>query len=308
MTAELQHGSQDRATVLPPPRSAGGRACPVPAPQSARDGLGPAHAALTLCSQALGGLMHREATATRRCAPGRLLDRAARRLRTTSQLPHRDAMEVLFPRATNHPSARWVYHDERWTRIVHRWEHRALLRAGRSLVVDDEDDQAPPPRSGVRLGPGGAIMANVPEGDEDRWVYLHLKPSQNQWRDFRWSFTALRDTSFREFQIAFRYVDFYNRYRFRHESGHLYFDVVRNGRFFNGIGRTPFAMDAGRPYRFEVDVRGNRFRLTVDGRLQLDEFDPFGLFPRGSIAVILWESGPRPAIAASVTDIQAVEI
>jgi hypothetical protein len=236
---------------------------------------------------------------------GRQLGAAARllRLRYTPPEPWHTRGVTLYPRLDS--ASEWTYHDERWVRVVHRWEHRQMLREGRSLVVAD-NQQTPP--AIVGLQDPTVIRADVPADGEERWVCVYLDPVQNQWRNFRWSFTARRDSSFREFQFAFRYVDFYNRYRFRQEDDQLHFDVVQEGVFYNSIAVVPLRMEMGRDYHFDVEVREQRFLLYVDGHLMLDEVDPLDLIRRGSIAVILWENDLETPIKAVLEKIRVEEI
>ena len=236
---------------------------------------------------------------------GRALDALGRSLRRRwSPLEPRPPKRVLWPRQSDHPAARWVYRNEDWGRVVDRWEHRRALQQGEALLVEDLEQR---PAVGVRVVPD-SIRAAVEAGGRERWVYLYIDPQQNLWRDFRWSFRARRGSEFRELQFGFRYVDFYNRYRFRHQDDCLYFDIVCNGAFYNSIQRIPFVMNLGQDYFFEIEARGNRFTLTVDGVLSIDERDSLNLFPRGSAAVILFQDDGRSPIAASIEDIRVVEI
>lgn len=211
---------------------------------------------------------------------------------------------ALFP-VPGAPLGGWTFHDERWARIAHRWEHRRLLRQGRALVVDDERQE---PSAGVVCSEDGSIAVDIQADGGERWVWLHLDPGRNLWRNFRWEFTARRDSRFRELQFGFRYNDFYNRYRFRHEADSLHFDIVANGRFRNGIHRKPFRMEPGRDHRYAIEARDDRFILTVDGSVVLDEVDGRQRFPRGSIAIVLWENDGRTPIRATITDIRAWEL
>lgn len=229
-----------------------------------------------------------------------------RRLRSRlSPWEPRPALGVLYPIGEEGLGGGWVYHDETWVRVIHRFEHRRLLREGRALVVKDNQQ---PMSDEVVCRADGSIWADVAPHTQQEWVWLHLDPSQNLWKDFRWEFTARRDTPFRELQFGFRYVDFYNRYRFRHEGDYLHFDIVVNGAFWNSIHQVPFVMEIGRKYRWRIEARDNRFILAIDGVVLLDELDKRRLFPRGSIAVIFWEDDARTPIRASITDNNAIEI
>lgn len=210
---------------------------------------------------------------------------------------------VLFP--SREGAGEWVYHDEEWVRVLGRFEHRQLLQEGRALVVRDNHQK---PTGEVVLGSDGSVEADVAARTQQEWVWLHLDPAEHSWRDVRWEFTVRRDTNFRELQFGFRYVDFYNRYRFRHEDGHLHFDIVVNGRFENSVTRVPFEMTLGRDYRWVIGVQDNRFVLWIDDELLMDEVDGRRLFPRGSIAVILWENDGQTPIRASVREMRVIEL
>lgn len=210
----------------------------------------------------------------------------------------------LFPLPDAPRSGGWTYRDQDWIRVIHRAEHRRLLGEGRALTVIDNEQQ---PAADVVCGPDGSITADVAATSRQTWVWLYLDPSRHSWADFRWEFTVRRESNFRELQFGFRYVDFYNRYRFRHEAGHLHFDIAVNGVFRNSICQVPFHMNLGQEYRFAIEARDHRFVLKVDGVVMLDEIDRERLFPRGSIAIIFWESDGKTAVKSRVADITVVE-
>jgi hypothetical protein len=253
----------------------------------------------------MAGLSSRLAETLRRSLAGRCIKKSRRFFRMRyAPLRSRPAQRTLFPQEHDLPHGGWTYHDENWVRVIHRHEHRRLLAEGRSLSVVDNPQE---PSDEVVCGPDGSIVARVPPGPPQRWVWLHLDPVGNLWRDFRWDMTVRRDSAFRELQFGFRYLDFYNRYRFRHEDEQLHFDIVVNGAFRNSIHSVPFPMTLGRDYRYTIEARDNRFVLAVDGQVMLDEVDRERLFPRGSIAVIFWESDNSTPVAASIRDIRVVE-
>lgn len=199
----------------------------------------------------------------------------------------------------------WSYHDERWERVINRWEHRRQLQEGRALTVCDE-----PQNPGDRLTwhDDCSLSVDVPADSKDRWVYLSLDPRTHSWRNFRWEFQVTRKTPFKELQFGFRYRDFYNRYRFRHQNNHFNYDVVANGAFDNGIGRVQYPMELGRSYNVQIQAIGNRFSLVLNGETILDEFDFDRRYPRGSCAIILWEDDDETPIQASIDDIRIVEL
>lgn len=236
----------------------------------------------------------------------KLLSTAYSRLRIALHQHKRFACSTqLLPAPGAHPTVNWIYHSENWTRIPLRHEQRRLLRAGGSLTLLDNFET---PDASVRIHKNGSISASLPPGP-DRWLYLYLRPEEHLWRDFSWKFTARRDSPFRELQFGFRYRDFYNRYRFRHENGFVWFDKVLNGRFRNGLFGARFDMQLGRDYKFEIQTTGFFSSLFIDGSCILRAFDPAGSFPQGSIAVILWEDDGATPISASVSDhsVQALQ-
>lgn len=149
--------------------------------------------------------------------------------------------EILYPL---HQSINpiWHFYTETWSKVVCRWEHRAKLNNGRSLTVADRSETLE--CTGVRYRDSG-IEVNVHPAGEEKWYYFYLSPSECIWRDFLWTFDVRRNSSFRELQFGFRYQDFYNRYRIRHEGDVLYLDKVVNGRFFNSLVRQTFVMQSG---------------------------------------------------------------
>lgn len=173
-----------------------------------------------------------------------------------------------------------------------------LRRRAIPLVLE----QPQQPAAGIALA-DHAISADVPADGAERWAYLFLDPRRHNWRNIRWSFTARRDSAFRELQFGFRYIDFYNRYRFRHEADHFHFDIVHNGVFYNDVGKAPCVMAPGRDYHIQIDVCDQRFHLAVDGETILDEVDALGLFPAGSVAIILWQNDGSTPIRTAIRDI-----
>jgi hypothetical protein len=193
--------------------------------------------------------------------------------------------------------AGWKFHDEKWIHICNRFAYRQVLASGQQLNVPEESQ---PFSAAVTLSPAGGFSFRGKNDAGDRWLYMFLDPELNGWADFSWKFRICRRTSFREFQFGFRYRDFYNRYRYRFEAEHLYFDIVSNGAFFNGLGATPLRLEIGREYEIEIRAVDCCFECKVDGvRVSLD-FDRQNRFSTGSIAIILWESGDRPDIVADL--------
>jgi len=192
----------------------------------------------------------------------------------------------------------WIFHDQTWPRIVSRFRDRILVRQGASVVADDSEQEA---GSRVRIGPANSVTFDAPLCPQN-WLYLHLDPSDHPWADYRWCFTVRRLSDFRELQFAFRYRDFYNRYRYRFEDGFLHFDIVHRGTFYNSLSRVVCPLDVDEWYRVEIEVVGNVFSCRVGGRLVSLDCDPTARFRQGPIAVILWEDDGITPIRAQVRE------
>jgi len=198
----------------------------------------------------------------------------------------------------------WQCYDERWSRVKYRWEHRAKLQQGKSLSYVSE---SPSEVTGLSIL-SDMMRVDVSANGQDRWVYCYLAPESFMWRDFRWRFKVCRLSGFRELQFGFRYRDFYNRYRFRHEEDSFHFDVVQNGMFFNSLVSRPFVMDLQRSYTIDIEARGWVLRLWVDRKLVLQYFDGQRRFREGSIAIILWEDNGCTPIQADLSEMQVEDL
>lgn len=200
---------------------------------------------------------------------------------------------------------KWVFHDERWVRIIDRAAHRKLVFAGRPLNIADNlqgfTDE-------VRFNGNNEIIFDGITKNKDEWLYLFLDPLRFSWNDFSWQFSVCKRSHFRELQFGFRYIDFYNRYRFRFEDNKICFDKVWKGRFFNNVSVVDFSMQLGVFYKIRIDVCDNNFKLFVNGKLLMDEYDFDDLFPSGSIAVILWENNGKTDIKGRMGDMNVYEL
>lgn len=209
---------------------------------------------------------------------------------------HYSRGDVLFVAGSPFDLAKWIFHDEKWIRVQHRREHRSLLASGMSLNVTDNWQE---PTGELTPSPLGDLQVDA-RATPDNWTYLYLDPEEYCWRDYSWSFNVSRRTFFRELQFGFRYRDFYNRYRYRFEAGHIFFDKVINGRFHNALKATPFRMELGVSYNVRIDACRNHFRCFVNGVLMSADYDYDRTFPVGSVALILWEDDGRTDIRATI--------
>ncbi|WIV68827.1 hypothetical protein [Natrialbaceae archaeon AArc-T1-2] len=211
--------------------------------------------------------------------------------------------KTLYPLENQDPN--WTYHTEDWERVVNRWEHRRALREGRSLTVLDNTQH---PKERLTWDGDDAFSVDVPAGKEDRWVYLYLDRVEHSWRNFQWEFVVSRESQFKELQFGFRYHDFYNRYRFRHQDNHFHYDIVLNGDFHNSLNKTPCVMSNNEEHHVVIQSIENEFILKVDGEVLLKDIDFSRYFRRGSCAIILWEDDDVTPIQAKLHSMKVQEL
>lgn len=152
----------------------------------------------------------------------------------------------------------------------------------------------------VVTGPGGSMRIRARAVTTDEWVYLYAESAAPRWFDYSWKVTFQCHTAFKELQFGFRYQDFYNRYRYRFQDGHLSFDVVTNGQFVADLSRVPCRIVLGRQYELEIRIIRNVFECWIDGVRISTDYDPSNRFPHGGVALILWEDDGHTDIAMDV--------
>jgi len=199
----------------------------------------------------------------------------------------------------------WIFHDENWERVIHRWEHRRQVQRGRVITVDDTSQKKGNAFQICRINAFHIVRKAL---SEDRWVYLHLDPAKFDWRKFRWKFRMRLRSHFLELQFGIRYRDFYNRYRFRFQEDYLFFDEVCEGRFFNSLESVNFPLELNRWYDVHIDAYEKNFMIYVDGSRLLTATDMCDRFKTGSIALILWEKNRSNEIAFDIEDICVEEL
>jgi hypothetical protein len=194
----------------------------------------------------------------------------------------------------------WIFHDENWERVIHRWEHRCQVQQGHIVTVEDTSQKK---GNAFQLCKINAFHIYRKALSEDRWVYLNLDPAKFNWSNYRWKFRMRLKSRFLELQFGIRYHDFYNRYRFRFQEDHLFFDEVYKGHFFNDFGSSHFPLELNRWYEVHIDAYKKSFMMYVDGVMLLKATDMYNRFKTGSIALILWERNKSNEIAFDIEDL-----
>ena len=227
--------------------------------------------------------------------------RMAKSLMMFSSKKKYQVSELLFDNSKSSDQKQWIFHDETWDRIVHRFEDRKRLL--NNLPIERNDDPLELTDE-VKFMEDGTIELNRKTESDEEWLYLHLDPQQFPWDNYKMTFQFKRETEFRELQFGFRYQDFYNRYRYRFERNRIFFDKVINGRFYNGLNETHFPMQLGRFYKVTIEVFKNRFKCFVDDQLKSTDIDFSKDFPKGPVAIILWENDSSTDIKGTLHSLQ----
>lgn len=199
----------------------------------------------------------------------------------------------------------WIFHDEKWERVIHRWEHRRQVQKGHIVTAEDTPQKK---GNAFELCKINAFHIYRKALSEDRWVYLNLDPAKFNWSNYRWKFRMRLKSRFLELQFGIRYHDFYNRYRFRFWEDRLFFDEVYKGHFFNSLESVDSLLELNRWYDVHIDAYEKSFMMYVDDAMLLKATDMYNRFKTGSIALILWERNRSNEIAFDIEDIRVEQL
>lgn len=195
----------------------------------------------------------------------------------------------------------WIYMDQETDLVKNRWKYRLNLKNQESFETKSNfiDFVSNDSRN---------LSFIQDELEKNKWHYLYLDPVVYYWRNFVWSFEYSCESKFHELQFGFRYVDFFNRYRYRIEDDYLHFDIVKNGAFYNSLHKVPLELELNKNYKFEVYVFKNIFKFNINGKTLSEDCDPFSFFSRGTVAIILWENSGDNLINADFKNINVHEL
>lgn len=198
----------------------------------------------------------------------------------------------------NNVSSSWLFHDETWDYIVNRWDYRNRLMKGERLELRDVTQPMSPE---VIIEKNGIVNIDCESSTNDEWIYLYLDYSKYNWLDYSCQFTIEFETSFKEFQVDFRHIDLFNRYRYRFQDAKLFFDIVHRGEFISSLSETDFDLKNNVSYDIEIKVMGDIFQIWIDGCLMSTDFGG-NKIRSGPVAIIFWEDNGKSNIKAKMHD------
>lgn len=143
-------------------------------------------------------------------------------------------------------------------------------------------------------------------GLKDDWIYFYLQDLSLH--NYTLNFDAVFQSKFREIQFGFRYLDFYNRYRFRIEDNYLHFDVVRKGQFYNSLVSVPLHLQCNKSYAFNIVVKDDKYSFLCDRKVLMTVIDRVGIFKKGAVALILWDDSGESNIEGSYQNVRFDQI
>lgn len=187
------------------------------------------------------------------------------------------------------------FKDETWERVANRWEDRKKVFLGKS--ISSQDNFCKNRKASFEMNNILFESKNV----IDNWIYIYDK---REISDFLLSFNAIFLSDFREIQFGFRHVDFYNRYRFRIETGRIHFDIHYKGKFYNSIFSREFRVVLGQTYKIELVVYQTQYSIAINDRVVLAIKEELPLLKAGTYALILWDPIGNVEIKANYLDIK----
>jgi len=189
-----------------------------------------------------------------------------------------------------------IYKNEDWQVVKKRFHDRFLVFF--NLSLDTVDNSCTDNKVKVE----GNNLFFESEGLKDDWIYFYQM--DYNLRDYELKFDAAFYSKFREIQFGFRYINFYNRYRFRVEKNRLHFDIVSKGQFYNSVHEVPLVLETNETYKFLIVVKGDQFSFVCNGKTVMTITDDLHLFEKGGVALILWDDCGKSNIKASFKEIQ----
>lgn len=186
-------------------------------------------------------------------------------------------------------NSNWLFHDESWDHIINRWDYRARLMSGESISLIDVPQNI---SEEVVLKGEDIVEINCKNSSPDEWIYLYLNYLKNKWTNYSLKFSINFGTLFKEFQVDFRHVDLFNRYRYRFQDGKIYFDIVYKGEFISSLNEVTFRLKTNIDYQIEVKVMDDVFQIWINDELISTDFGNEKL-DSGPIAIILWEDNGK---------------
>lgn len=197
----------------------------------------------------------------------------------------------------------FIYKDEDWNYIKYLDDYRKQMRAGRELKL--EDNLCHGERKKYRMEDNRLIVNT--KALRDNWLCFILNDFNVG--EYLFSFDAEIYSEFTELQIAFRYKNLGNRYRFMiRNNQEAVFECVYNGEFYHSLWQKPYHLELGKKYRISVAVLNKQFLFYIDDELFFSIKEKKQLVSGENLCLILWNKGNSAPIQCTLNNFKLEEI
>lgn len=153
-----------------------------------------------------------------------------------------------------------IYKDENWNYIKNLKEYLNSIYYNKRIEMIDNDTELK--KYEIK---DNKLIANTGKIDNN-WNCYYLKKYIP--KNYELNYDFIVNSEFEEVQIAFRYKDLGNRYRFMvRNNKEVVFECVYHGIFYNKIIKKDFKFDLGKKYNFKLIVLDNNFFFYINDEL-----------------------------------------
>jgi hypothetical protein len=199
----------------------------------------------------------------------------------------------------------WTYKDESWNYIKNLTEYRSQMKAGNTISYTDNPCHGYPDKYLVRHDYGDILVDTLPINDN--WLCFFLNDLHLE--QYVLSFDIELASDFTEVQVAFRYKDLGNRYRFMiRNNSEAVFECVYQGEFYHSLRSIPYRLDHGAKSRVTVVVLKNCFQFMIDQCCVFTIKEKKSLVDGTDLGIILWNKNDTTPIRCQISNLSLMVV
>lgn len=196
-----------------------------------------------------------------------------------------------------------TYKDESWNYIRYLADYRQQMQQGNIAVYEDNECYG----LGYKYQLcNNSILVNSPS-QSNNWLcfYFHqLHPTR-----YVLTFDIEIATEFTEIQLAFRYQDLGNRYRFMiRNNREAVFECVYRGTFYHSIRQIPYHLELGIKNRIQLVVLDHQYQFIINDMQIFSIKETVPLVSGQTMSIILWNEHNNSPIQCTISDISLIEL
>lgn len=200
----------------------------------------------------------------------------------------------------SHLASIWTYKDESWNYIKNLTEYRTKMQAGETVRYTDNFCQGDPEKYTLCLENGLLIVDTLPS--HDNWLCFFL--NNLNLKQYVLSFDIKLDTDFTEIQVAFRYNNLGNRYRFMIKNNtDAVFECVYHGEFYHDLRIFPYKLNHSESKRITVAVLKDRFQFMINKHYIFTIRECRQLVHGTDLGIILWNANDSTPIKCQISNL-----